>query len=271
MFDKKIFWLASYPRSGNTWLRFILSSLFFDFQDFENKWNMTRIIPDIHVDEPKKILSAPSLNLDNKIKNISLCKTHNTKPTNIKSRFKLQQLKTVGFLYIYRHPLDVLLSAINFSYYKKINTFFLDGILKTPSELYEAGMIDQYLIDFMEKETEIPVWKGMAGSWLENVKSWSLLQKSYKDSIIINYESLVESPVQTLISLNTIFPSVDKKNLIRSLETAEKLTSSKKQNSFFWKKGTGNHKNFFNKDIVIAFYQKYKDVLLELGLDCEYY
>ena len=26
---KKIFWISSYPRSGNTWLRLILSGLFF--------------------------------------------------------------------------------------------------------------------------------------------------------------------------------------------------------------------------------------------------
>ena len=26
---KKIFWLASYPKSGNTWIRAILSSIFF--------------------------------------------------------------------------------------------------------------------------------------------------------------------------------------------------------------------------------------------------
>ena len=29
MVDKKIFWIASYPKSGNTWMRAIISSLFF--------------------------------------------------------------------------------------------------------------------------------------------------------------------------------------------------------------------------------------------------
>jgi len=269
MFDKKIFWLASYPRSGNTWLRFVLSSLFFDFQDFENKWNMTKIIPDIHMDEPKNILAAPSLNLDNKMKNISLCKTHHTKPTNIKNRFRLQQLKTVGFLYIYRHPLDVLLSAINFSYYKGIEKFFLDRVVRTPSQLYEAGLIDQYLINFMEKETEIKIWNSMSGSWLENVKYWLFLQNLYENSIAINYNKLVEDPIQNLMPLNHIFPSFNEKDLIESLDVAQKMTSSAKQNTFFWQKKKNNYKNFFDKQLVIAFHEQYKEILLELGLDCE--
>ena len=29
MVDKKIFWIASYPKSGNTWMRAIISSIFF--------------------------------------------------------------------------------------------------------------------------------------------------------------------------------------------------------------------------------------------------
>ena len=29
MVNKKIFWIASYPKSGNTWMRAIISSIFF--------------------------------------------------------------------------------------------------------------------------------------------------------------------------------------------------------------------------------------------------
>lgn len=268
MFDKKIIWIASYPRSGNTWLRFILSSLFFEFKDFDNKWNMTKLIPDIHINTPEEIFGAPSVK--DKLNDISFCKTHHSKPTDIKNRLKLQGLKTVGYIYIYRHPLDVLISAINFSYYKGISKFFLDGKLRTPSQLYETGNIDQYLINFTENATEIKIWNKMSGSWLENVYSWCLLQKHYEPSIIINYDNLLENPLKELMVLHDYFPKLEKNNIIQSLEIARKLTYSNKQNSFFWKKETGTHKKYFNKNLISVFNKKYGDILSELSLDCEY-
>ena len=37
---KKIFWICSYPKSGNTWMRSIISSLFFSN---DGKFNYPRI------------------------------------------------------------------------------------------------------------------------------------------------------------------------------------------------------------------------------------
>ena len=34
--NKKIIWLASYPKSGNTWIRYLISNYFFNY---ERKFN----------------------------------------------------------------------------------------------------------------------------------------------------------------------------------------------------------------------------------------
>ena len=42
--NKKIFWIASYPKSGNTWIRAIIASLFFS-NDGLFKFELFKNIP----------------------------------------------------------------------------------------------------------------------------------------------------------------------------------------------------------------------------------
>ena len=64
--DKKILWLASYPKSGNTWLRSIISSLIYTSEGIFNfdllklieqfdKPERYRFVKDINKDDYKKI------------------------------------------------------------------------------------------------------------------------------------------------------------------------------------------------------------------------
>ena len=43
----KILWIASYPKSGNTWIRFLIASLFSG--SIERSIEVEHLIPDIHV------------------------------------------------------------------------------------------------------------------------------------------------------------------------------------------------------------------------------
>ena len=84
-----IIWLASYPKSGNTWLRSIISSLIYsddgkfefnllekipqfpvkkNFNDLTNKFN------DIHVIKKFWTLAQDKINMDTKIKFFKLTK-----------------------------------------------------------------------------------------------------------------------------------------------------------------------------------------------------
>ena len=58
---KKIFWVASYPRSGNTWMRAILSSLFFT-EDGQFNFNLLNYIK--HFENAGKYDFVRTLNVD---------------------------------------------------------------------------------------------------------------------------------------------------------------------------------------------------------------
>ena len=90
-----IVWLASYPKSGNTWVKIFLNSILFSKDNIDINKNNIRLFPlrsdfntlDINVDNVKEFadncLNAQNLiNLDNKIK---FFKTHNA--TNYFSLF----------------------------------------------------------------------------------------------------------------------------------------------------------------------------------------
>ena len=88
--DKNIIWIASYPKSGNTWVRGFLVSLLYSkdgsakLQDFQkinqyplrsNFKNLLNDLDDIHKLKQYWSISQDIMNLDKKIK---FLKTHNS-------------------------------------------------------------------------------------------------------------------------------------------------------------------------------------------------
>ena len=67
---KKIIWVTSYPKSGNTWLRSILSSLCYS-QDGKFNFNLLQYIK--HFDAPENYLFVKEIN-KNDYENLSKIK-----------------------------------------------------------------------------------------------------------------------------------------------------------------------------------------------------
>ncbi len=141
-----IIWLASYPKSGNTWVRFILSNAIFGPAD--RSIDVNRRIPDLHRRLPDDRLSKPD----------------DASPLLAKTHFELtgahpELARTDRALHIVRDPRDVLLSALN---YRRLN-----GV--TESQLSDRAYAEMFINTGGD-----PTWKQQKfGTWASHAKSWT--------------------------------------------------------------------------------------------------
>jgi hypothetical protein len=164
--SRDIVWIASYPKSGNTWVRFLLCNLMFGTQSSATALN--QLIPDVH-EVPLALLERGGL-----------CKTH-----FMYSGALPLAPRTAGCLYIVRHPADVLVS--NFHYAVRAAAGVAAGADSSPA------VFDRYVEDFVSHRGD-PRWiqHGM-GSWEANVKSWITQPHDFPIQLL-KYEDLKRDP-----------------------------------------------------------------------------
>jgi aryl sulfotransferase len=157
----KIVWIASYPKSGNTWVRFLICNLVFGPVD--SAATLNRLAPDIH--ELAAVAAPPS------------------SPGFMKTHFPYSAalplaMHTAGAIYIMRDPADVMLS--NYHYGKRSGAAVEDDV----------SAFDRYIDTFVAARGD-PRWLKMGmGSWDENVRSW--LRAEHRFPVLrIRYEDLV--------------------------------------------------------------------------------
>lgn len=184
-----IIWLASYPKSGNTWVRSIISSLIYTenglfsfdllqkipqfptqkyFKDFTNDFS--------NINEIKKywITAQNKINLNKKIKFFKThqlnCKIDNFSFTN--------QLNTCATIYIVRDPRNLLTSISN-HYDKTIDEAkeFLTTSRMLGANKNKINHKNEYVVTLL-------------GNWAEHYKFWTQNNQNY---LIIKYENLIEN------------------------------------------------------------------------------
>lgn len=180
-----IIWLASYPKSGNTWVRLFLNNLL--YSDNKDKSNLNdiniRLFPlrsDFNkigfncdnVDEfvSKCNYAQSKLNLDQKIK---IFKTHNALWKTDKFSFTGEQ-NTLGVIHIVRDPRNVITSITN--HYGKDYDEALKFML---NEKQSIGLKSS------SSETDLPT---IISSWKNHYNSWKRMKKNY---LLIKYENLM--------------------------------------------------------------------------------
>ena len=116
-----IIWLASYPKSGNTWIRFFINSLLYTeegkgdlinianiraFPKPEQFINLVKNVNDIKEVSKNWTMAQRILNLDKKIKFI---KTHNIL-CRLNGHHFTDLSNTLGVIYIVRDPRNIVTS-----------------------------------------------------------------------------------------------------------------------------------------------------------------
>ena len=188
-----IIWIASYPKSGNTWVRSIISSLIysndgnFDFdllkkiQQFPNKKYFENFTNDFHnINEIKKywIESQNFLNLDKEVK---FFKTHHIN-CKIGEHAFTNKNNTLGTIYVVRDPRNLINSFTNhYSIDKNTAKNFIT------SRQSVTGALED-----MKRDNSIFT---ILGSWNDHLKSWTGMNQNL---LLIKYEDLIKNPLNEI-------------------------------------------------------------------------
>ena len=213
-------WIASYPKSGNTWVRSLLTSYFyskdgnFDFKLLpkiyqfpakrfftEYKKNFTNITDtaEFWLDAQKKINSDGSF---------KLFKTHNAFLDVNNFKFT-DTSNTAGCVYIVRDPRNVITSIKN--HYEHNYEEALNFMLNDKGLLYEK--INNQFVNFQ-----------FLSSWRNHYKSW--IDNKHFPIKIVKYEELENNTMQVLEEVITFINSTAKFKNIFNFQKASKCIES---------------------------------------------
>ena len=276
-----IIWLASYPKSGNTWLRFFIVSLLLKennevslkhlegIKQFPTNYhfrgfNLSK--PDLgNLNKICKYWTAAQkiINSDNKIR---FFKTHNAL-CKLDNNIFTDEENTLGVIHIVRDPRNVLSSVNNHFHHKSLEEskkFIFDD---------RKGIFNKSKIE----NKKIFTLPQVIGSWRTHYNSWKLIRKNY---LLVKYEDLIEKPklefkrianyLETLLKVkftdDNISRAVELSNFDRLKKIEEKdgfiesvtnLETGKKET--FFNLGPGNDwRNILDTNISNTISKKFK-------------
>jgi len=249
VFPDDIF-LVSYPRSGNTWTRFLLGNLI--HQEYPITFsNIESIVPEIYFN-PDRVLQ------------------HLPRPRLLKSH-ECFQPHYPSVIYIVRDPRDVAISY----YHHNVKA-------RNVSDEYP---ISRFVPRFIAGEFD-----SKFGSWRDNVLSWTALRAGDPRFLMLRYEDMKANPVPVLVNLAKFLERCAFRELNSSAEalrraielsSPERMRALEKQESNRWilTRGTrsdkpfvrsavaGNWKSQLDPESVAAIESAWGDLMHSLGYE----
>ena len=245
-----IIWIASYPKSGNTYLRSFLASYYFSD---DGKFNFDLLLK-IHQFPNMKFSKLKSTNKEEASKNwifnqssffknldLNLVKTHNCLYPFKNNEFTTTNI-TRGAIYIVRDPRNVI-TSLTHHYdltYEQAYSHMVDensSLLETSHELDHSNF------------THLNSWSNHYKSWKNNKKFKTLLIK-YED-LEKDKENVFEKVITFINNLNGKDTNLNEKKFLNSIKSTNfsNLKNKELNEGFDEKvssKKTGKVINFFN-------------------------
>ena len=250
-----IIWLASYPKSGNTWLRSLLASYYFSKDgsfDFKLLDNIDQFPSTQFFRDKKDTFSAPEdtsnlwlseqekINQDNKIR---FLKTHNAL-CKINSNSFTNEKNTLAGIYIIRDPRNIVTSLAN-HYQVDVNKAF--DFMKDEKKALIEKVNERYL-------GFVPIlsWALHQESWIKCTK-FPILTIRYEDLQLETFQTFIKviKFINKLSNLENLINETKAKKSIISCEF-EKLKKLENKNGFseaMVDKKTKKKISFFNLGI----------------------
>ena len=283
-----IIWLASYPKSGNTWLRFFIISLLlkdnnevslkhlegikqfptnYHYKDFnisESDLGNLNKISNYWINAQKLI------NSDNRIR---FFKTHNAL-LKIDNNFFTNEENTLGTIHIVRDPRNVI-SSVN-------NHYHHDSLEQSKKFIFDdtKGIFNRSKVE----QNNIFALPQVIGSWKTHYNSWKLIKKNY---LLVKYEDLIEKPelefkkianyLEPLLKLKFTHDNISKAIQLSSFDRLKKIEEEEgfiesiknmetgKKETFFNLGPKNDWKKILNKNISQEISKKFELEMKELG------
>ena len=242
-----IIWISSYPKSGNTLVRSLLSSYFFsedgvfDFELLNNikQFPNSSLFSKLGIDTGKPLSVIKNYikaqEIINEKKGIKFLKTHSSFFT-VNNKYSFTNSKnSIGVIYIVRDPRNIVTSLSNHTG-KTIDN--------------AAETINENFIFSKSKKKDIGEY---VGSWSFNYNSWKIFNNVNR-YLLIKYEDLIEDTENNFLKILNFINfltkskrSIDEKKLKKCVTTTSFERLQHLENKFGFEEASKDELNNNNK------------------------
>lgn len=250
----RIVGLYSFPKSGNTWLRAIIAGI---TGMPGGPGMLQRYVTDSHYGP---VIVNPWEFQD---RNWYFYKSHRK---DVLTEHAGQVFDTDRILYMYRHPLDVFLSYLNFvsgNVAAKVGEN-LPVRFERVEELTPDQMETLFAI-FLEHATLFPENRAFGGLF-EHVANFRRLAESQGNVLILRYEDLYDD-FDAEVRRICDFLELENVNVQRAFRVADRRTQ--RNGKFFWKRKKGNFRDYLTEDQISRFGRAHAGDMAALGYPVE--